>query len=250
MKYYQPELLKPEIFKGDSISGWFSVKGKEVHHSASIEGLNLGFNTDEAPEIVKKNRFILADTIGTELTDIAFAKQVHGVDIAEIHKGGIYENVDGFFTTQKGIALAIQVADCAAVLLGDSVAEAIMAVHAGWRGAVAGIVPKAIEKMISKGSKLGNICVFISPCISQQNFEVGMEVAKQFPSQFVDRDSYPKPHVDLRGFIIHQLTNTGILQENIEADESCTFSDENLYSYRKDGRQSGRMVGIIKLNHL
>ena len=250
MKYYQPELLIPEVFNHEAFTGWFSLKGKALRETAKIEGFNLGFNTDETSKVIQNNREVLAKALDTELADIAFANQVHGSDIAEVNEGGIYDKVDGFITSQKGIALAIQVADCAAVLLGDPIAKVIAAVHAGWRGAVAGIVPKVIEKMMAKGSEPEDIRVFISPCISLENFEVGMEVAKQFPPQFVDRESFTKPHVDLKGFITDQLVSSGVREKNIEADTHCTFDQENLYSYRRNGKQSGRMVGIIKLNNL
>ena len=146
------------------------------------------------------------------------------------------------------MALAIQVADCAAVLLGDSEAGIISAVHAGWRGAVADIVPKAVQKMVSLNAEPKNIKVFISPCISQKQFEAGEEVAEKFPDEFVDRNSYSKPHIDIKRFIQSQLLNAGIFEEHIEVHGSCTFSDSDYYSYRRDGNRSGRMMGIIKLN--
>ncbi len=250
MKFYQPELLTPKIFGHETLSAWFSLKGKPLHDGVNIEGLNLGFNTEESAEIIEKNREILADSIETQLIHIAFANQVHGSDIVDVSKGGIYDEADGFITSEQGLALAIQVADCAAVLFGDSEAGIIAAVHAGWRGAVAGIVPKAVGRMMARGSEPEDIKVFISPCISTQNFEVGEEVAEQFPSQFVDNNSYVKPHVDLKGFIIDQLISLGVRESHIEANTRCTFADENLYSYRRNGRKSGRMMGIIKLNDL
>lgn len=248
MKYYQPDLLSPDLLNDETISSWFTLKGKPLHDGANIDGLNLGLNTDESADIIIKNRSVLAASINTDLEDIAFANQIHGTDIAEINSGGIYEGFDGFITSKQGLALAIQVADCAAVLLGDSESGTIAAVHAGWRGAVAGIVPKVIGKMMARGSEPEDIKVFISPCISLDKFEVGEEVAMQFPSQFVDSTSYTKPHVDLKGYIIDQLMSLGVLESHIEENASCTFSDENLYSFRRNGKKSGRMMGIIKLN--
>ena len=134
---------------------------------------------------------------------------------------------DGFVSNTQGLALAIQVADCAAVLLGDSENKVIGAAHTGWRGAVADIVPKTIQKMKRLGAASTYIKAFVSPCISLQNFEVGEEVAAQFPDKFVDRTNYSKPHVNLKNFIEYQLMKEGILEEHIEIDDSCTIADKH-----------------------
>lgn len=248
MKSYQPDFIKPSIFDSDAVSSWFTKKGLSVQDNYKIEGLNFGYNTEEDEEVVKGNRNFLANSISTPISDIAFANQVHGNEILEVNKGGIYDGIDGFITKEKGLALAIQVADCAAVLLSDSKAGIISAVHAGWRGAEARIVPNAIQKMVTLGGDPKDIKVFVSPCISQEKFEVGEEVAEKFPSQFVDRESYSKPHIDIKEFIQSQILNAGIMGEHIEIDGSCTFSDSEYYSYRRDGKKSGRMMGIIKIN--
>ena len=248
MKHYQPDFIEPTIFNSERISSWFTKKGESFQDSFKIEGLNLGFNTAEDEEVVKGNRNFLANAISTPIADIAFANQVHGSDIAEVTSGGIYDNIDGFVTKKKGLALAIQVADCAAVLLADSNEGVIGAVHAGWRGAEADIVPNAIREMIDLGANLKDIKVFISPCISEENFELGEEVANKFPNEFINRESYSKPHLDIKNFIENQLLNAGIYGSNIEIESSCTYSDINYYSYRRDGKKAGRMMGIIKLN--
>jgi len=248
MKSYQPDFIKPSIFDAESISSWFTKRGESVQDNFKIEGLNLGFNTDEEKKIVEGNRNFLAEQISTDISNIAFANQVHGHEIEEVTKGGIYENIDGFITSERGLALAIQVADCAAVLLAESKAGIISAVHAGWRGAEAKIVPKAVQKMISMGADLANIKVFISPCISVDEFEVGEEVAEKFPDEFIDRKRFSKPHINIKKFIESQLLEAGIFDGNIEIHGSCTFSEPGYYSYRRDGKEAGRMMGIIKLD--
>lgn len=248
MKSYQPDFIKPSIFDSDAVSSWFTKKGLSVQDNYKIEGLNFGYNTEEDEEVVKGNRNFLANSISTPISDIAFANQVHGNEILEVSKGGIYDGIDGFITKEKGLALAIQVADCAAVLLSDSKAGIISAVHAGWRGAEANIVPNAIQKMIRLGGDPKDIKVFVSPCISKEKFEVGEEVAEKFPSQFVDRKNYSKPHINIKEFIQSQILSAGIVKEHIEIDGSCTFSDSEYYSYRREGKKSGRMMGIIKIN--
>lgn len=219
-----------------------------LHLNNDIPGLNLGLNTGEEETIVLRNRALLLNEIGIDDDQIAFATQVHGTNIEVIHKGGTYENTDALVTNTPTLALAIQVADCAAVLLGDTENRVIGAAHAGWRGAASNIIPKTISKMKSLGADPKYMSAFISPCISQENFEVGEEVASQFPDEFIDRSNFKKPHVDLKSFIRQQLLEMGMFDSKIELNKHCTISDERFYSYRRQKEKSGRMMGVIKLN--
>lgn len=243
------DLIKPKLLNGESISSWFSLRNQDsVHPNLTIPGLNLGLNTDEEDEIILQNRKLLLDEIGLEAHQIAYAIQVHKTRVEEVTHGGTYPNTDAFVTAEPNLALAIQVADCAAVLFGDPKNKVIAAIHAGWRGAAGNIIPKTLEKMMTLGAEIKNIKAFISPCISLENFEVGEEVAAQFPDKFVDRDHYQKPHVDLKEFIRFQLLELGMKESKIELDMHCTINDERFYSYRRQNEKSGRMMAIIKLN--
>lgn len=243
------KLIKPHLLNDESISSWFSLRNHEsVQQNSTIPGLNLGMNTQEEEEIILQNRKLLLDQVGIDTHQIAYAIQVHETKVEVVRHGGTYPNTDAFATTKQGMALAIQVADCAAVLFGDPVNGVIAAVHAGWRGAVGNIIPKTLKKMMSLGAEAKNIKAFVSPCISLKNFEVGEEVATKFPDQFVDRDRFEKPHVDLKEFIRYQLLEQGMMESKIELDTHCTINDEKFYSYRRQKEKSGRMMGIIKLN--
>lgn len=243
------KFIKPTLLNDESISSWFSLRNHEsVQPKLNIPGLNLGLNTEEDEEIILQNRRLLLNEIGLDVHQIAYAIQVHKTKIEVVQHGGVYPNVDAFVTTRTNLALAIQVADCAAVLIGDPKNRVIAAAHAGWRGAVGDIIPKTLQRMMSLGAEVRHIKAFISPCISLKNFEVGEEVAAQFPDEFVDRDHYEKPHVDLKEFIRHQLLEQGMMESKIELDTHCTINDERFYSYRRQKEQSGRMMGIINLN--
>ncbi len=246
------KFVKPISLNNATVSAWFTLKNANTLNTDSdVPGLNLGFNTNASAEEVSKNRALLAKEIDTPLNDIAYSKQIHGTEIKEVSEGGFAGDCDGLVTVKEGIALAIQVADCAAVLFYDKEHRIISAVHAGWRGAVGGIVPRTVEIMFNKGANPESIQAFISPCISLNKFEVGDEVAQQFPDTFIDSTSFSKPHIDLDSFIRWQLVEKGVLEKNIEASEACTFNIENeFYSYRREGEKSGRMMAIIKLNKL
>ncbi|MCH2448802.1 MAG: peptidoglycan editing factor PgeF [Gracilimonas sp.] len=242
------KLIKPCVLNDESISSWFSLRNhKSVQPNSNIPGLNLGLNTEEDKEIILQNRKLLLDEIGLDAHKIAYAVQVHKTKIEVVKLGGTYPNTDAFVTTENDLALAIQVADCAAVLFGDPKNRVIAAAHAGWRGAAGNIIPKTLKKMMSLGAEVNNIKAFISPCISNKNFEVGEEVAVQFPDEFVDREHYNKPHLDLKEFIRYQLLEQGMIESKIELSTHCTINDEQFYSYRRQKEGSGRMMGIIKL---
>lgn len=244
------EMIQPEIFgREEGVAAWFTLKNASLtSDDQNVSGLNIGLNTSEREEVIKENRSVLFEALDCDPGWVALGNQVHGNRIRVVTQGGTYAETDGFVTRVPGLALAIQVADCAAVLLGDSKNRVIAAVHAGWRGAAGGIISKAVQYMITRGAEPEHIKVFVSPCISRQHFEVGGEVAVQFPDAFVDYENYEKPHVNLKGFIRRQLMMEGIKSEHIEIHTGCTVSDTgSYYSYRREGEQSGRMAGIIQL---
>lgn len=242
-------LIKPNSLNGKHIQAWFTLKNSDYRQSEQqIPGLNLGFNTSQSKGQVAKNRLALLTSLNIDPEWTAYADQVHSNRVQFVTEGGTYPSTDGLVTTIPGLTLAIQVADCAAVLLWDGVNKVIGALHAGWRGVVSDIVPLGIQKMKDKGAEPSKIESFISPCISQANFEVGLEVAEQFPDRFVNYFEFKKPHVDLKGFIKHQLLKQGISEDQIELRNECTIEESGkFYSYRREGDKSGRMLAMIKI---
>lgn len=251
MKSTQLEFIRPQNLNNARIFSWFSLKNPDLPVTDhAISGLNIGLNTDEGQTALMENLHSLSKAINTGMKDIALAEQVHSDQVRKVDSGGIYPDTDAFVCNKAGVAIAIQVADCGAVLLGDSVNQVIGAAHAGWRGAVARIVPKTIDQMIALGADKKHIRAFVGPCLGLHNFEVGEEVAGQFPDHLVD-NHYDKPHVDLKGLIEEQILQSGIKETNLTIDDRCTIDHESLfYSYRREKEHSGRMAAIIKLNKL
>jgi hypothetical protein len=229
---------------------WFSYKNPSYDtDSETIAGLNVGFSSAENQHIILHNIHQLCAEVGISHKSLALATQIHSANILEVKKGGVYPNIDAFVSNTEGVALGIQVADCGAVLLGDFDNKVIGAAHAGWRGAVAEIVPQTIRSMKELGADEKEIQAFVSPCLSKHNFEVGEEVAARFSEHLINRENYNKPHIDLKGLLFEQLLESGVRSANIEIDERCTIDHEELfYSYRREKEKSGRMMGIIKLN--
>lgn len=205
----------------------------------------MGINTQTSLELTEKNRRNFLKQCNLDADSLAYLKQVHGNSIIYAEQAGFAGEADGLVTDRKGVTLGIMVADCAAVLLADPKSGVIGAFHAGWKGAAGNIVPKGIAMMRSLGAQ--KLQAWISPCIGTHAFEVGIEVAEQFPSSYVINDTYEKPRVDMQAFITSQLINNGVKSSRIECDERCTFTDIRFFSYRRQGVHSGRMMAIIAL---
>ncbi|CAN5368788.1 peptidoglycan editing factor PgeF [soil metagenome] len=241
--YHTPEVfvLIPGIQAGITYSN-----RKTININGKLTGLNLGDNTGAPKSEIDKNFKRLAEELQWKTEHIALAEQVHGGDVIVVDKPGYYENIDGLVTTEDKLAIAVKVADCAAVLLADPSTGSIAAVHAGWRGAVANILPAAIEKLKSTGADTSRMAAYISPCISLQNFEVGEEVASQFDPTFINRDIGAKPHLDLKSFLNQQLLDAGLNEQKIEIDPRCTIEDTRFYSFRRERENAGRMLAFIR----
>ena len=246
------DFIRPKQLNNSRILSWFSLKNPDyIPEGSSISGMNIGFNSKDSQSVILHNLNELTTSEGINRKKLALAHQVHGTNVKLVEDGGVFEGTDGFVTSTPGVSLGIQVADCGAVLFGDFKNKVIGACHAGWRGAVGGIVPNTIDKMVDAGAEASQIKVYISPCISEHNFEVGEEVAVQFPNHLVHRNGYPKPHVNLTGLIQDQLKEKGIANSNIETDGRCTIDHADLfYSYRREKDKSGRMLAIITLNDI
>lgn len=244
------DVIIPDIWKNKAdILAFFTMKNADhFSDNRAIKGLNLGLNTEEASSIVLNNRKILFDAHNLDTNKVVLVHQIHGNRVVFVENPDIDEKADALVTGKSGIALGIQVADCAAVLLADRKNRIIGAAHAGWRGAVAGVVEKTVKKMIEAGAQVNHIEAYISPCICQKKFEVGEEVAMKFDDAFVDREHYDKPHVDLKAYLNHQLINLKVKESAVQIDPGCTISDENkFYSFRREKNKSGRMLALICL---
>lgn len=243
------KLIKPSVFSElpNIVAAFTESNRDESPDGTSKQGLNFGLKNYNDKSEIQNNYKELLSELELNSGSIALANQVHGSNIEIVDEAGIYNETDGLITDKRGLSLAIQVADCAAVLIADEMNGIIGAFHAGWRGAVANIIPKGLKNMESLGGKIENFKSYISPCISQQMFEVGEEVAMQFPEKFVDRFTYTKPHVDLKGFLKDQMEKIGVEKSQIEVSAECTMQDLRFFSYRREREKAGRMLGLISL---
>ncbi len=164
---------------------------------------------------------------------VAWAKQIHSATVLPAHPGRCGEG-DALFGNDPDLALSVVTADCVPVLLAGP--NGLAAVHAGWRGLVGGVIPAALEKL--GGAETAWIGPTIGPCC----YEVGEEVAEQFPAEAVVREPGRKPHLDLVAAARLQLKDVA----EIRTVGICTrCAADELYSYRREGKGAGRNVAFI-----
>jgi YfiH family protein len=246
---------------------------------ASIQGgqkvLNLGFTEWDTKENVQENRRRFQSALGAKDLKLISLKQIHS-DVIHLFNSAPTEicQGDAAASNRPGLLLGMQTADCVPILLVDPKKRAVAAVHAGWRGTLARIVVKAIGQMqMQFRTKPADLLAAIGPSIGGCCYEVGTEVATQFLSQFAEAPDWfdefrtgdepnpvqwlnmmppghqPPPKnvlLDLKKANRAQLLIAGVREQNIFVSDLCTACRRDfLFSYRKEGARSGRLMSVI-----
>jgi hypothetical protein len=253
----------------------FSTRSGGVSQLDGKRVLNLGFTEWDARENVKENRRRLQAAVGATDFKMVSLLQFHSDSILHFDAAPTEPSRgDAAVTKSANLLLAVQTADCVPILLVDPKNRAVAAVHAGWRGTLARIVEKAIGRMqMQFGSQAADLLVAIGPAIGGCCYEVGTEVAVAFNAQFANAAEFfdelrtgdepnplqwlnmmppghqPPPKkvlLDLRKANRSQLEAVGVPGANIFASDLCTGCRRDLlFSYRKEGAQSGRMMAVV-----
>lgn len=241
------KIIKSELFeKYPQVKFAFSTKIGLERGAPYYFNMSKSVGDDE--KLVEENRELFFSSIGLSSTQIAFQKQVHKDGIKIVTLAGYQGESDAMITSEKNIGLAISTADCTPIFIFDKEREIIAAVHSGWRSTKEKILLKTLQKLKSDfNSNPANLIVYIGPCISQKNYEVGEEFKNFFDEKYLltKEDKYL---LDLKTANRDMLIEFGVTQENIEISDLCTFEEEYLHSYRRDGKVSGRALGIIAMD--
>lgn len=179
---------------------------------------------------------------------LCLTHQIHSDTINETEPGLIPETGDALLTHAPGWLIGMRVADCATVLLYDSEKQVVSAIHSGWRGSKARIVPKAINRLSEQfGSDPKNIWAHVSPLAQKCCYEVQDDFLKNFDAKYIE-DRNNKHYFDNQSLIYDQLIESAVPETQIQLDGRCTIHDTSLRSYRRDGDQAGRMLVVIGLH--
>ena len=240
-------IIKPYIFKRfpEIIFGFSTRIG--MNRKAPFY-FNLSYNTGDEQNIVDENRKLFFEELGLSENNIAFQKQVHGNEISFVNKNGNCGESDALSTNKKGLGLAITSADCTGIFIYDFKLKIIAAIHSGWRGTAKKIVQKTLLRLKDEfNCKPENLICYLSPSISQQNYEVSKETADQFDSRYYLVQN-SKIFLDIKQPSYDMLINFGVKKSNIQLSNLCSFEYNSfLHSYRRDGKNSGRSIGVIAM---
>jgi YfiH family protein len=229
--------------------------------SGIYAGLNVGPGSADDQAAVQENRRRVAATFGAPVGGLLTCDQTHSADIFVAH--GPWEEpsrprADGVVTARTGLLCGALAADCAPVLIADPQARVVAAVHAGWRGALSGVIASAVREMVALGAEPTSLVAAVGPCIGPRSYEVGPEFFERFATQapgaarfFAPGATAQKYWFDLPAFVLWRLAEAGVVRAHWTGHD--TFTDEiafysNRRALKRGEKDYGRLVSAIMLD--
>lgn len=226
-------------------------------------GLNCGLGSEDNPDHVAENRGRVAGKAGVKAENLLSVYQVHGTACIQVIEPWTMQDrpkADSFVTDRAGFALGILTADCAPVLFYGQKADGapvIGAAHAGWRGALGGVLESTVQEMLKLGAELRTIRACVGPCISRTSYEVGLEFANPFlerneESERFFTDAPKEGHLlfDLAGYCAWRAAEAGV-RHVILSDLDTYANEHEFYSYRRATHRKeddyGRLISVISI---
>ncbi|MGC5781347.1 peptidoglycan editing factor PgeF [Methylobacterium sp. NFXW15] len=222
--------------------------------------LNGGLGSGDAPEAVAENRSRMCAALGLPTDRLVSLYQVHSADVVTVEAPfptAERPKADAMVTRVPGLALGIATADCGPILFADPVNHVVGAAHAGWKGALTGVIESTVAAMERLGADRASIVAVLGPTISQPNYEVGPDFIARFTAEAPGMEGFlasgQRPdhaQFDLPGFILARLKGAGIGEAAIL--DLCTYADaERFYSFRRTTHRGepdyGRLISAISL---
>ncbi len=226
--------------------------------SGLYAGLNCGLGSADDGALVLENRRRVSEHLGGKHGGVVTLYQEHGATALAVDRPIARDSLpkaDAVVTATPGLVIGVLTADCAPVLFADPKAKVVAAAHAGWRGAVAGIVESTIAEMERLGADRQRIVAALGPCITQPAYEVGPEFEAEVVQRdagnarfFSRSDAASRPHFDLPGYVLSRLAESHI--SNIVNQAQCTHASESLFfSFRRSTERKepdyGRQISAI-----
>lgn len=221
-------------------------------------GLNVGLGSKDAREAVEENRRRVAAWFGLPVERLATVHQIHSPDVVTVDAAydGARPQADALVTATPGVVLGVLAADCGPILFADATHRVIGAAHAGWKGALTGVLENTIEAMIALGAERRSIVACLGPSISGKSYEVGPEFVERFLAYdpayaryFTSSGTPGHSMFDLPALTVDRLMASGITAESLGL---CTYPDaDRFFSYRRTTHAHeddyGRQISAIAL---
>ena len=233
---------------------FFSKKGG--FSNGVYKSLNCGEGSLDKKKNIRKNLTFVSKKMGIKRSNLILMYQTHSNKVIEVKKNKFRRKIrsDAIITRDKKIALGVVTADCVPVLLCDAKNEMVGCIHAGWKGALKGIIKNTVSK-IRKNNKYGKIFACIGPCIGRKNYEVGLKFYRKFMSKSNKNKLYfsfknkNKKLFNLRKFVKDKLEELNVSVDHVNHD---TFKERNnFFSYRRSiilkEKDYGRCISVIRL---
>jgi len=245
---------------GDAIRhGYFTREGGVSE--GLYRGLNVGLGSNDDRDRVNENRRRVAAWFGQPLEKLATVHQIHSPDAVTVdgNYDGDRPQADALVTATPGIVLGVLAADCGPILFADPENKVIGAAHAGWKGALTGVLENTIIAMEKLGARREAIVACLGPSISQASYEVGPEFVERFVTQdaayaqyFIPSEKPGHSMFDLPGLTVARLTKAGVRAESVGL---CTYPDsERFFSYRRTTHNNepdyGRQISAISIREI
>lgn len=223
-----------------------------------FSGMNCAFSSGDDPEMIAMNRAKVAEALDVAPENLLTLKQVHSARVVTVSQSWTHDTApqaDALVTDRKGVALGILTADCAPVLLADTQKRIIGAAHAGWKGAIGGVLEATIAAMEKLGAARGDIAAAIGPCIGPQSYEVSLDFKKPFIEQSADNEVFFSPSAkdghlifDLPAYTAQRLRLAG-LSAIYDTRQDTLPNEAAFFSYRRTclrgEKDYGRQISAI-----
>jgi YfiH family protein len=246
----------PELSNISSVSHGFFTREDGVSEGL-FRSLNCGFGSGDRADSVAQNRAFVCRTLGA--STLLTPYQTHSAKAIVVDTPWPEQKppeADAIVTNLPGVAIGILTADCVPILLADSTARVIGAIHAGWKGALGGVIEAGVAAMKSLGAK--DIVATIGPAIEQYSYEVGEEFRDNFLKELSDNAQFFEPSsreghfmFDIKAYDVSRLKKAGITRINVLANDTC-LEENRFFSYRRATLRGesayGRQVSAIVLN--
>ena len=249
----RPVIPVLEVDLGPGIRAFFTTRQGGLSNPP-WDSLNLGLAVGDDDATVRANRTLVDQVAGGQVT---FATQVHGTGVVQVPAAGIAgapPEADALVTAAAGVPLGVYVADCVPVLLADPQARVVAVAHAGRPGVEHGVVPAAVEAVLSAGGRAADLRAVVGPAVCGECYEVPADlqarVAAQVPAAR-SRTTWGTPALDLPRAVAAQLQDAGL--SHVQVLHRCTRTDDTFYSHRRAsaaGAAAGRFAGVVALTAL
>ncbi|NWG46717.1 MAG: peptidoglycan editing factor PgeF [Alphaproteobacteria bacterium] len=252
-------LTEPALSAQNVVHGFFGRQGGVS--TGLFESLNCGFGSDDDPAAVAENRARIAAALGQARAPVLTVHQIHSAEAVRAEAPwapGAAPRADAIVTDRPRLLIGVLAADCAPVLFADRQAGIIGAAHAGWKGALGGVLESAIAAMERLGADRGRIAAVLGPSISGAAYEVGPEFEARFLADDAANARYfartspdARPRFDLQAYVLDRLSAAGL--GTVATLARCTYSEpESFFSFRRTTHRGepdyGRNLSVIGLS--